>query len=614
MPKKCYISREVFASTFPSVYGVDAKFQYNFFVRDESLTRHERIASKTIEAKPVDTSTADAIDRSVLQKKVPRYVLVSFRGNKSGNYLEFDDEARSGLVTSNKRDINLETHMTTNFFTTARFQDSAVRKKIMDQVFRLAELSEIDLDRREETSQEDIAETVDAVTGDYISKDVLLELVHEEVFKKTKFINSVDQIDKKLFDDAQEFKSSMHIDSRFISDIYTVNNCKLNRGIRGLYYAPFIKKHQEQARSVSMASINLDVDYEPSIKIINEGEEVQKHQLPKMASVGYVIVKSKIVNGVKRRLDTFYMDGVHNTQFLDPKVAYGQTYIYEVCTVTLVEMTIDVDEDEEEPTIQFVRFLVQGKPSSDKKVLCVEDVAPPPPEAIFYRFDYDKENLMIDWRMPITPQRDIKGFQVFRRTSIERPFELQKQFMFDDSILKYPTDEKPFPNLIEKAPRGKEFPVLAYEDTEFDRGSKYIYTLCSIDAHGYLSNYGTQTEVMFDRNTNRIRLRNISQPGAPRQYPNMYISPTEAQNINGVRISEDVMKDSMHNKMRVYFDPEYFNVSDTRGRDLKHLASEDKNGVYKFEVLNIDRQKSKTLTIKLKNRRSRRYRRRGRRF
>ena len=111
-------------------------------------------------------------------------------------------------------------------------------------------------------------------------------------------------------------------------------------------------------------------------------------------------------------------------------------------------------------------------------------------------------------------------------------------------------------------------------------------------------------KVEFDQNTNKIRLRNISQPGAPRQYPNMYISPTEAQNINGVRLTEDVMKDSMHTKMRVYFDPEHYSVHGGtwyRRKDLKHLATVKDNGVYKFEVLNLDRQKSKTLTIKLKN-------------
>ena len=141
---------------------------------------------------------------------------------------------------------------------------------------------------------------------------------------------------------------------------------------------------------------------------------------------------------------------------------------------------------------------------------------------------------------------------------------------------------------------------MTYEDVEFGRSSKYIYTVCSVDAHGYLSNYGTQTEVEFDVNTNTIRLKNISQPGAPRQYPNMYVSPTEAQNINSVRLTEDVMKDSMHKKMTVYLDadPGPVLASDT-GKDLKHLAYTDQKGVYKFEVLNLDRQKSKTLTIEI---------------
>ena len=68
----------------------------------------------------------------------------------------------------------------------------------------------------------------------------------------------------------------------------------------------------------------------------------------------------------------------------------------------------------------------------------------------------------------------------------------------------------------------------------------------------------------------------------------------------------------MHTKMRVYFDPEHHRVGNYKSGDLKHLATVDDGGVYKFEVLNLDRQKSKTLTIKLKNRRFSRYRRRTR--
>lgn len=606
MSKESYLSREVFITRFPSVPVVRTKFVYNFFTPNESTRSAERYGSRTIEPRPVDSSTSDALDRRTLQKKVPRYVLVEFRGNRKGLYREFDDEARSGLVSQNRRNLNLESHVTTSFFSSARFQDQNVRDKIISQVLRLAELSDIDLSPSGETSQSDIADTVDAVTGDYIAKDDLVEMIYDEVFKKTRFVNQVETVPEKQYDDAQEFKTAMQIDTRFLADVYSVNNCKINRGTKGLRYLEWIKSRQKNARNNSSASINMDVDYEPRIRIINDGDEVDDHVLPKFASVGYVVTKSKIVRGVKTKVEDFYIDGVYATQFIDPKVAYGQTYVYEVSTVTLVEMTIDFEEENEEPSIRFIRFLVQSNPSIDAKVLCVEEEAPPAPDAIFYKYDYDRDSLVMDWRHPITSQRDIKGFQVFRRRSISEPFELLQQYDFNDAMIKYPSSEKPSESVVKKS----KYPVLSHEDNGFGRASSYIYTVCSIDAHGYLSNYGTQTEVTFDRNTNKIRLRNVSQPGAPRQYPNMYISPTEAQNINGVRITEDVMRDSMHTKMKVYFDPEYYNVGNYRTGDLKHLATDDDGGVYKFEVLNLDRQKSKTLTIKLKNRRFSRYRRR----
>jgi len=597
MAKESFISREVFSTKFPAISEVSVKFHYNFFVKDESINETGDLA---IEARPIGSSTADAIDRRSLQKKVSRYTIVSFKGTHSGVYLDFDNEARTGLVSQNKNKINLEGHITTSFFSSARYQDQKVRDKIMSQVMRLASLSGIDLTDASEVSQTDIANVVDAVTGDYISKDVLLSLIHEELFKSIKFSNQTEETTKKLYDNAQRFKTSMQIDTRFISDIYSINNCKLNRGIKGLQHLSSISASQSEARAASVAAINLDVDYEPDVHIINDGSEINEHIVPKVGSVGYMITKSRLTKGVKTFAENFYLDGVHNTQFIDTKVAYGQTYVYEVSSVSLVEMSIDVEEEEEEPSIRFVRYLVQSNPSKDTSIMCVEDEAPPSPDAIFYRYDYDRDSLVMDWRHPITSQRDIKGFQVFRRNSINEPFALQKQYNFNDSLLIYPTGELPAPSLVEEL----VYPVMSYEDLEFNRGSSFIYTACSIDAHGYISNYGTQTRVTFDKNTNKIRLQNISQPGAPRQYPNMFISPNEAQNINAVRLTEDVIRDSMHKNMRVYFDPEHYTVVDKQDVDLKHLADDASGGVYKFEVLNLDRQKSKTLSIKLKNRRT----------
>ena len=598
MSKESFISREVFGTKFPKPRRLRAKFVYNFFTTDEAL--NER-GTRSIEARPVDTSTADTLDRRVMQKKVPRYVLISFSGNKTGLYREFDSEARTGLVSQNKSNINPESHMTTNFFLTARFQDESIREKIMTQVLRLAALSQIDLSAAGKASQSDVSKAVDAVTGDYISKDVLLDLVHDELFKGVKFVNQVEEIPKKEFDEAQEFKTSFHIDNRFIADIYGINSCKMSRGIKGLESLEEMKASQKAARSASAASICMDIDYEPHATPINELEDIEDHIIPKFATVGYTITKSKLVGGKKKFVEKFFMDGVHATEFLDSKIAYGQTYVYEVSTVTLVELSIDFEEDEEEPGIKFVRLLVESDPTKDVRIACMEEEAPPPPDAIFYRYDYDRLSLAIDWRMPITSQRDIKGFQVFRRKSIEHPFSLQAQFDFNDLIggWIFPTAESIDISLVQSTRYAK----TTFEDVEFDRSSKFIYTVCSIDAHGYLSNYGTQTEVEFDKNTNRIRLRNISQPGAPRAYPNMYVSPTESENINAVRLTEDVIRDSMHTKMRVYFDPEHHKVYSNQLGDLKHLANVSSGGVYKFEVLNLDRQKSKTLSLKLKKKR-----------
>jgi len=599
MGRESLISREVFATKFPKIEDVSLSFVYNFFTADESLNEE---GNRQIDSRPLGTSESDSIDRRVLQKKVPRYVKISFKGVKSDNYQQFKDRAVDGLVSNNGEagNINQESHITTNFFASSRFQDYSVRKKIMMQVMRLADMAGIDLEPENETSQSDIAETVDLITGDYVSKETLLGLVKDEVFEEVKFVNQVDQVPVKIYDDAQKFKTTFHIDYRFLGDIYSVNGSNPSRGIKGLGQLDDIKRSQEAARQNSSSAVNFDIDYEPSIKIINTPEEIDGHIIPTMSVVGYTITKSKVIDGKKIIMDKFYMDGADVTEFLDSRVAYGQTYIYEISAVSIVEMSIEEDEDLDVPSIQRVQFLVESNPSSDEKVLCVEEEAPPAPDAIFYRFDYNTSSLVIDWRHPITSQRDIKGFQVFRRSSIYENFELQKQYEFNDAYFEYPSSELPFDSLVEYS----DYPVMSYEDLEFTRGSSFIYTVCSIDAHGYLSNYGTQTEVTFDTNTNKLFLRNISQPGAPRQYPNMYVSPGEAQNINSVRLSEDVMKDTGHTKMRVYFDPEYHKIVDSAGRDLKHLKDIAQNAVYKFEVLNIDRQKSKTLSISLRKKKS----------
>ena len=506
MSKDSFPSREVFTSTFPIVDDVKVRFFYNFFEPQESVLSVAHKGNKKSLTKPTGTADQDAIKRNVLQKSHPRFNIINFAACLEGFHEEFGNEARSGIVTRNFRKLNHAGALTTEFLHSAKFHAPGIRKKIMRQVRRIAMSMGIDITEPNYISQTDIANIVDSVTGTYITREELIFLVSEEIFSDAIFPNEVLNVEEKPFDEAQTFKTNSHIDSRFIGDIVAANQY---RSYPPVWHVSSLTRWQETTRSASTAAINLDIDYEPDVDVIGSPEEIDAHIVPKMGTVGYVINKFIMVGGQKRPVSggsRFYLDGVNSTEFIDSKIAYGQEYVYEVSTVTLVEMSIDVDEEKEEPSIRKIRFLVESEPSKDIRIKTVESESPPPPEAIFYRYDFNRNSLIVDWRHPITSQRDIKGFQVFRRRTIFDPFVLQRQYNFNDSETadSVITGEDPNPNVVIMS----EFPVLTYEDVEFDRSSKYIYTVCSVDAHGYLSNYGTQTEVEFDVNTNRIRLKN----------------------------------------------------------------------------------------------------------
>jgi hypothetical protein len=56
--------------------------------------------------------------------------------------------------------------------------------------------------------------------------------------------------------------------------------------------------------------------------------------------------------------------------------------------------------------------------------------------------------------------------------------------------------------------------------------------------------------------------------------------------------------------IRVYFDPEYLKVVDRQNRDLQILKSDARGGVYRFMLLNTDRQLQSNLDITIRDTRS----------
>ena len=177
---------------------------------------------------------------------------------------------------------------------------------------------------------------------------------------------------------------------------------------------------------------------------------------------------------------------------------------------------------------------------------------------------------------------------MFRRKTVDDPFSLICQIDFDDSVIKTPPVESVDKSLIKKYKTSTTF----FVEYEFNKDSDYIYAICSIDAHAMTSNYSSQYRVTFNRIQNRIIKNQISQAGAPKQYPNTYLK---------AELSLDSVKSKNADGIKVYFDPEYLRVNNRLGRDMQVLKTDSRGGIYRFVLLNTDRQLQETLDISLKD-------------
>ena len=305
---------------------------------------------------------------------------------------------------------------------------------------------------------------------------------------------------------------------------------------------------------------------------------------------------------------TFYIDGAENTTLVDKQVLYGVTYFYVIKTVASVKLLM---YDDGTGYVNQVEMYVASR-GVTTRVDTFEYVPPPYPTEIKFNYDYSSRKMRIDWKMPVNPQNDIKQFQIFRRKSIKHPFELIAQYGFDDSVInvgdqRYKTGEdvdannyenmRPDLKRLVKQVSGQ--PVYSHVDedfvvdSEFYESSDYIYALCSVDAHGLISNYSTQYRVIFDSYKNKIVSNVVCDSGCPKQYPNLNLKVDTFK--DSINVSGDNSK-----KLTVYFSPEYLSLQNNKRRKFKVVEAQNQanqNSYYVLQMINLDNQKMQQLKI-----------------
>lgn len=399
------------------------------------------------------------------------------------------------------------------------------------------------------------------------------------------------------------------------------NSVSLNAKINGAIVSDLFKtttfpttNHEETARRVAASAVSgvqsIQGSFVPILVDTPGGETIDDV----VKIVGYEVQKYLYQDGSFYIKDTFYLGGPNNTSIIDKKVSYGKTYVYSIRAIASVKMYLYDVSPSRETTVRKCEVLVSSKPKSSG-IETYEFLPPPEPQGLKFFFNYSKRQLKIKWDEPINSQRDIKQYQVLRRESINHPFELIAQYGFDDSLSTQGKNYKTLevvdandyqsmrPELKYLVKQQSGLPVNEHidfdftVDDEFFVSSDYIYTVCSVDAHGMISNYSEQHRVTFDSFKNKLVNTVICDSGCPRQYPNLKLNADAFKDV--ISTSGDNTR-----QVSVYFTPEYLKLKDNRGITFSVVEAQtpsNKNSYYLIQFINLDNQKMQTLKINIED-------------
>lgn len=592
MPTSTLPSKKVSVVDVPEPTTFRGLFRYNFFTPDEKKNGLGS-APKSYLSAAGKSFTPDLVGSLDFNSVVPRYVELFWQPCLVGNR---PDIVSGVSIKDNLDKLQYEDSFTYDDFGYLKLQDTGVDGKLEFYVKRAYDI--LVGDRLTTTTPQEKAVLLNAKTSKGVKPTTLgFALNNQLKTAGTSFYDRREGNQQPTANSTLEELKKVKIESQ-------VNNKLINDVLAAAAYedslSPFadeVKQQMDEALTKQRAAASIrdssifDAD-EYDVEIKNNIKEYNILNIESYDSVlqtiGYVIFREEVKkDGSITVLDPIIVESPSVASTVDVRVKYDAVYRYRIHTVAYVELPC---YDLERENVAAVGFLLASRPV-EEEVTCVETVPPPTVADFNVHYDYDQRSAILTWSFPVNPQRDIKKFQVFRRRSINEPFQLLKMYDFDDSELLSPFNEYPDPELVEVG--AKTF----YVDREFTKTSNFIYAVTTVDAHGYTSGYSMQFLVGFDAAKNKMTKTLISVANAPKAYPNMFLNRDTFV---------DTIKDEGHGSLKVYFNPEYLKVFQTAATgtseaDLKLLATKETD-TYVLQLINIDLQSQQKIEIKLEDR------------
>ena len=593
-------SQSIVNLNVPDVRSFSANFVYNFFTVDERITPH------------IPASTD-----SLVPDKYPKYSILTWEIPKksTNDSTKTIIENNSKLLYDNLDKIICEDNFVNSDFISHTFSDISVIEQGSNDLENYARISNSSSESIAKMSAEQLKEILGSQE----------KIPEEQKGQLSGFSNAYSSLSNlpqlslglRVFDKDGKNLSEGDFLRTLLSNVSL--NLKINRKISSdIFRNSKIVTDTSTADSINKISqiskrLNKNTQsYQIKPATITSSPNYQQSGLRDIRYVGYIIERFVTSETGLLRDKVFIIGDVNRNDFLDFSILYGKSYFYSIRLIAVLRV---LSYDSTGTNVIESSVLVSSRPTSSA-IECFEYEPPPPPHDIRFFYDYQKKNLAIVWDQPQNPQDDIKQYQVLRRKSIKEPFELIAQYSFDDSSLgpgqrRYTTGEIIDGNDPERAGvygglitqlkepahihRDTDFIV----DTEFYESPTYIYALCSVDAHGMISNYSTQYQVTFDVYKNKLNTEVICDEGSIRSYPNMKLRLDAFKDVINIRGQSE-------NRIHLYVTPEYLRVSDDRGIEHKIFEAEtsikpNEKPFYVMQMINVDNQKSQILKIVIKD-------------
>ena len=545
----------------PSLQIDACKFVYNFYKKDETAKEETGYSTE------------------LQLRRIPRYVELTIK--QPQNVQKSNDSQLLSVKTNINKIYSVE-DVGNSSYTSIISQDSSFQDRMYQTILRSSLIRGIEGNMTDVPAKLSISHNLNENESNRLQE---LSVSYAE--NGAQFIDRarIQQGEFNKIDRIKNFSSFITLSDKFLYDFisFPEKNSFIGNSISLSMNSSLSLKKQSVARSRSNSISPEDfvTILEPILYKESNNISSSKFTIEHIATLVYRQQQNDDGTRETRLLEVV---SPNVTNYIDRTIKIDAQYSYWLHCV--YKFNVHAKEQDSEQVLES-QILFQSKPSEIFSTFTRDTQPPDPPADFDARWDYENRKLVLIWSFPVNTRLDIKYFQVFRRNTIDDPFEILAEYDFNDS-LKIPTR---FEDTNQALVKKMENPLSIYVDKDFKKDSKYIYTVACVDARGLVSNYSQQIEISFNKIRNVLIKKTISSGGAPRQYPNVFIKEN---------FFKDVVLTSKKRKVKMFFDPEYLRLLTSRG-DIIDSVVTSKDGNYTISVLDINRAQAKSAVIRIVN-------------